>query len=164
MATEASTDHGKTLLEWEFAEFTKHQRGFWWYVLTTAAAVGMIIWAIIDRNILFAIIILIAAMLYFALSRREPGRITIRLTEDGIEVGRNFYAYSELKDFWLFYRPPDLKKLYIHFKTALRPSLTVPLEDQNPVTLREVLLRYLPEDVEQEEEPATDELSRRLKL
>ena len=164
MATEPTTDNGKKLLEWEFDEYAKYRRGFWWYVLATAAAVSMVVWALIDRNILFAIIILIVAVLLFALSRRSPAQIIIRITEDGVEVGRNFYAYTELKNFWLFYRPPELKKLYLHFKTALRPSLVVHLEDQNPVTLRQTLLHYLTEDLEQEEEPATDEISRRLKL
>ena len=56
------------------------------------------------------------------------------------------------------------KNLYFDFKTGIRPSLTILLGDQNPLTVRKILLEYLKEDTEKENETFTDTVSRLLKL
>ena len=46
----------------------------------------------------------------------------------------------------------------------LQHRITIPLEDINPVELREVLLMYIEEDLEKEEEPTTESLTKILRL
>ena len=157
-------DHGRTLLEWSFPEFERHERPFGWYVLAVIVGLALLIWSIVDQNYLFSIIVVLAAALFVRQTTRQPGLITARVMEDGVELGRNFYEYSELKNFWIIYEPPTVKRLFFTFKMGVRPYLAVPIEDQNPVRIREALRNFLPEDTDREAEPVAESLGRMLKL
>ena len=61
------------------------------------------------------------------------------------------------------YEPP-VKLLYIKPQTFFLPSISFPLEDQDPVDIRAFLRQYLEEDINREHEPITDRIMRRLKL
>ena len=58
----------------------------------------------------------------------------------------------------------DFKNLYLEFKNSLRPRLTIPLEDINPVNARKILKNYLDEDLEKDTEPTSEALGRKLRL
>jgi hypothetical protein len=72
--------------------------------------------------------------------------------------------WSELKDFWIMYKPPEVKQLYFSFKRTIRPDMNIGLVHQNPLKVREVLREYLLENIEREEEPASEVLTRYFKL
>ena len=93
-----------------------------------------------------------------------PAQLMVSIFEDGIQAGENFYAYRDLKSFWIIYEPPEVKTLYFDFKSAWRPRLPVPLAEENPVEVRRFLLKYLEEDLSRESEPTSDALSRLLRL
>jgi hypothetical protein len=90
--------------------------------------------------------------------------IKLNIREDGLEIGRNFYSYRDLNNFWIIYQPPEVKKIYVSFKSRIAAPLVISLENQNPLKIRKTLLEYLPEDLEKEEEPASDSLSRTFKI
>ncbi len=163
-AAQPDTDHGKILLSWRFPEFTKFPRARGWYVGMSLFGVALIVWSIFDRNPLFAIIVVIALTVIFFRSRLQPLNLTATVTEDGIQIGRDFYDYDEIARFWIIYKPPEVKTLYLKFKSAVRPILGISLEDTDPVKLRTELKRFLTEDLEQEEEPASDSYGRMFKI
>ena len=86
------------------------------------------------------------------------------INEDGVVLGSKFIAYKEIKDFFIIYEPPEVKTLHLEFNQGWRPRLAVPLGEQNPLAVREVLLKYLAENTERTEEPLSDYLSRKWKL
>ncbi len=159
------------LKEWVIPEYTQHERGRGWFV---AAGVVVFILAIIslwtpnfvfDRpNFMFLVIVLLAGVTVVVRHRQIPPLLTVILYEDGLAVGESFYTFRELGSFWIVYEPPEVKNLYFHFQSAWRPRLPVPLENENPVEVREILLKYLPEDLARESEPTSDAISRVLKL
>jgi hypothetical protein len=97
-------------------------------------------------------------------SRLQTRLVRFGILEDGLEIGADFYSYDDLKNFWIAYKPPEVKKLYITFRSSLRPMLIIPLEKENPLQVRTAILEYLPEDLEKEDETTTETLSRLLKL
>lgn len=157
-------DHGKLLLKWTFPEYLPHKRGKAWYFWTLAIGLALLIWSIVVSNYLFTLIIVVISLIFVLQNRRTPALLECQIKEDGLEIGRNFYAFRDLKKFYLIYRPPEVKTLYLDFKTGLRPTLPILLENQNPLKVREVLKNYLDEDLEKEEEPAADAISRSLKI
>lgn len=161
--TPQAADHGDVLLEWKFPEVPTYRRGRRWYFAMAAFGVATIAWSIYDRNPMFAIIILLFLAIVFFQSRQTAKTLTARVREDGIEIGRNFYDYDDVRNFWIIYRPPA-KALYMRFKSAFRPILGISLEDVDPAKLRKVLVKYLSEDLDQEEEPASDAYGRLFKL
>jgi len=157
--------HGRVLLSWSFPEFEKHQRTFGWYTLAMVSGIALLIWAIIERNFLFAIIVLIVATIVYRQTVREPADVLFQISEDGVEIGgQAFYEFRELQNFWIIYEPPEVKKIFFTFRGRLRPDLIIPLMDQNPLTVRQILRQYLPEDLERESEPTTETLGRMLKI
>ena len=161
---EKNQPRGKTLTQWTFPEYTQHERGRSWYFWMGLAMAGALIYCLFTYNFLFAVIIIMFAVILYLQSRKKPLDITCKITEDGIELDEKFYEYKTLKKFWIIYEPPEVKNLYIDFKSSIRPALRIPLKKQNPLDVRKNLLNFLEEDLTQEEEPLGDLLSRRLKL
>jgi len=157
-------DYGKILHSWEFPEYTQYTRTRNWYIVIGIIATAILIWTIFDRNFLFAMIIIIAVLIYIFQQRREPMNVKLNIREDGLEIGRNFYNFRDMQNFWIIYEPPDVKKIYFSFKSKISAPLVISLEKQNPLIIRKTLLQYIPEDLEKEEEPASDSLSRTFKI
>lgn len=158
------TERGDILAFWEFPEFEKHQRGKIWWIIFSVVFVGMLLYSYFSDNFLFALILVIAAILYFSINRHEPEMVEFAITEDGIFVGRQFVEYSDIREFYIIYYPPEIKKLYFETKSNFKQRIVIPLEDMDPVYIREVLLNYLEENIKKEELPASDSISKLLKL
>jgi hypothetical protein len=147
-------EHGKILASWTFPEFIQYQRGIGWYIIIGLVGIGLLVWTILTANFLFALIIILVAIITLLHSRRQPSQVEIQITEDGIKVSSKFYEWGDLKNFWIIYEPPEVKTLYINSKSNLTPALSVPLEDESPVEIRKILLTCLEEDLTQDHESA----------
>ncbi len=158
-----SSDQGNVLFSWTFSEFAKHDRSRNWYVWASVAVGALLLYAIFAHNYIFGLVIIIAG-LTIAMFHRSDNEITVAISEDGILVNSNFYEYKSLRNFFIIYQPPLAKTLYFQPKNILNPRIPAALVDQDPVAIRKVLLRYLPEDLEQEDEPLSDQISRFFKL
>jgi len=72
--------------------------------------------------------------------------------------------HKEIQSFWIIYEPPEVQLLYFGISRSLRKELPIHLEDQNPIMIRKILLNYLQEDLDQEEEATEERLARLFKL
>lgn len=161
---EFETNYGRILALWEFPEFIKHSRSKLWYISFTIVFLALLIYSYLTDNLLFAIILVIFAVLYLTSSKDDPKTIETALTEEGIFVGSKFIPYEDIQNFYIIYYPPEVKNLYFEPKNILKPRITIPLEKQHPVRIREILLEYLEEDIAKEEMPASESISKILKL
>ena len=161
-----TTPETKTLLSWEINEFTPYERGKLWFVIATLVSLALIIYGIITTNFLFAIIVLIFALVIALTVVRKPGILTVHATDMGLEVGERFYPYYSIANFAIVYEPPEVKDLHLEFKKGLfDPHLILPFETQNPMELRELLIaRHVKEDTQHTEESFTEFLARILKI
>ncbi|MEK9130351.1 MAG: hypothetical protein AAB526_03085 [Patescibacteria group bacterium] len=153
----------KTLVVWYFPEFIKHERSREWYFLMIVVAIGLLLFAILTKNFLFAIIIVLIGMILALFDSKKPMAIKFQIVERGIQISEKFYPWRELENFWIIYQPPEVKNLYFKFKN-IHPNLIISLESQNPVLIREILLKYLKEDLEQENEPFSEQFGRMFKI
>jgi len=156
-------DRGTTLVSWKFSEIPKYDYTRRWYVVMTIIGLALLAFAIFSKNPLFAFIIVIAWALFFYRSRQKPAMLTAAVTEDGITVGKDFYSYDDLNNFWIIYKPPA-KTVYVSFKSAFRPILGIALENADPVEVRKQLKRFLQEDLSKEDETASDAFGRLFKI
>jgi hypothetical protein len=164
MATEKN-NFGRELFTWQVPEYDKHERSRAWYLAAGSLASIFIIYSLITGNFLFAIIIIAVSLVVILTDGRDPDMINVHLTSGGVIVARKFYDYDELKNFSIIYKPTqDVKNLYFEFKNIFKPRLSFPLNDLNPLLIRENLLRYLPEDLERTNEPTSEGLAKLLKL
>ena len=157
-------EFGEVLVTWKFPEYEDITRGKGWYIIGSIVVALLMVWSYFDKNPLFALIVAVGAMMTIFLARKKPEIIDIFITDTGVIIGDTFLQYKDLKDFAIVYDPPEVKKLYIETRSTLRPRLSIALEDINPLVVREVLLEYLDEDLEREEEASSEALTRLFKL
>ncbi|MFH1425815.1 MAG: hypothetical protein ABIG66_00055 [Candidatus Kerfeldbacteria bacterium] len=156
---------GRILAQWDFPEYEKPERGTIWYICAFGIGGGLLIWAVADGNFLFALMVLLFAFIIFTHHRREAMKLHFTLYERGIQVGDRFYLFREISNFAIIYEPPHIKRLYFEPKSSVvRRTISIPLLDQDPVRIRELLLDYLQEDLKREQESGSDALGRMLKL
>ena len=157
-------EYGKIFAEWDFPEYQQYKRTGVWYFWYIVISVAFLIFAIFTANPLFAIIIVMVDVIIFFQGKKDPHQIHFQITEDGIILDKKLYTYSRIENFWVIYNPPEVKELFFEFKSAIRPELAVPLQDNNPVRIREFLLQYLEEDLTKEHEGFSRGLRRTLKF
>jgi hypothetical protein len=157
-------EKGNTLLNWHFPEFEKYERTPAWYIALFIIAGALLVYAILSESFLFAVIIVMSTIIILLWHRKEPAELDINIMEAGIEIGNKFYMYKEIKSFFIIYEPPHVTTLFIQLKTNTKPRISIPLNGQNPVKVRDLLLNFVEEDVDKNDEPGSDYLVRALKL
>ncbi|MCF6276770.1 MAG: hypothetical protein L3J07_02895 [Candidatus Magasanikbacteria bacterium] len=160
---------GKTLLgdihqEWTIQEYEQQSRSRLWFILIISSGLGMVVVGVITGNFLFSLIIILFSIILFLQAHQQAPQIEFKISELGIILGTRFYSYSELTEFFIVYNPlEDVKTLFIETESALRPILRIPLLDENPLEIKQILSQYLAEDIEKEE-PLSDRLARNWRL
>lgn len=154
----------QTLISWQVPEFPKYKKSRLWYIVGGIVLLFLLIYCIKTANFLFAVILLMAAVIIVLYDLHESKEVEFSITSTGIKFGEKFYPYEEFARFWLVYEPPELKNLYLEFKSVVKPRLCVPLNDQNPNEVRKFLTDYIAEDLDEKDEPFTDFLGRTLKI
>jgi len=156
-------DHGQIFFNWTFSEFPKYERDGGWYFAGALVVVLFLLFAVLTANFLFGLIVLMAALIIL-LFHRSDAEIEFRITEDGILLNQKFYDYKAIKNFYIIYEPPEVKTLYFEPKSFFSPRIPIPLTNQDPIKLRDILRQYLEEDLDREDEPVSDQTSRFFKL
>lgn len=158
-------DKGKLLVEWEFPEFTKYLVSKRWYMIMSIVTVLLVFFGIFTQSYIFLLIIVLYISIIAIRHRRDPRIIDFLIFEDGIQVGEStFYEWKDIDKFWIIYEPPEVKNLYFKFDMPFRPDINIPLQDQNPVEIRNLLQQYAQEDIDKENESFSDGLTRLMKL
>ncbi len=154
----------RPILSWDFKEFEHQERGKSWYisfVLVVGILLGL---AVYQVNFLFAVIIIIAAITFIHTSNKEPRTLTFVLDDKGIYINDIFLSFNSIHSFYLIVND-DIKKLFIEPRSVVKPRLAIELtENQNPQEIKNILLKYIPENKEREQEPLSEILARKLKL
>jgi hypothetical protein len=162
--TQQDFNEEELITSWPIPEFDRHERKKSWYIIAIAALLALMIYAIYTANFLFAVILIFLLIIFYLDDRQGAKEISFKITTDGITIGEKSYFYKEIKNFYVIYEPPEVKNVYFVFKNIAKPRIRIPLFDQNPVIIREVLLKHLEEDLEKEYEPVSDRIGRFLKL
>ncbi len=157
-------DIGDVVFEWTVKEYEQPERERRWYILMGIVGVSLVGYALISGNYLFALVIVLFGIILFMHDMVEPMEVPVLITETGVVVGKKYYRFSELKSFWMIYDPPAIKNLYFGLDSVLRHRVQVPLLDNDPRPIREHLEQFVEEDLDQEEEPFSDSISRLFKI
>jgi len=156
---------GKVLFSWQVPEYEKYDRSKNWYVIAIALALAMLLFSFITLNFLFALIVVTASLVVIMHHSQEPPILDVKITEEGIMIGKNFYEYDAFKNFALIYKPRvGVKQLYLEFNNWWMHRLSLPLFDNNPLPIREALLDFLDEDTERTDPPYSESIAKILKL
>lgn len=153
----------KTVLEWRTPEFVPHPRGPAWFLTAGAMVIALTAYAILTGSATMAIVFILLAGVYYLTHNQKPRIITVRVTELGVEVDGAFYPYNTVHSFWLVFKPPFIRRLYLNIGGKTPKQIKIELNDQDPVLLRRLLAREVPE-IEGGEESLSDMFIRLLRL
>ena len=156
-----STDNFHSL-EWSALEFIKYQKDFRWFIIGGLIALGFLIFALITKNFIFALLIILAAFSLYVWGQKEPRKIKFAITAKGVMIENTCRNFDDLKSFWIFYDPPEIKYLSLESKKLFMPYIKIPLGNEDPNRIREILLKFLPEV--KQEESLIDALARQIKF
>lgn len=135
----------KTMLGWQAPEFEVYEKDNKWYAYLSLLLLAIIGYAVYSNSLIMAIVfILIGVILYIQL-HKEPMIIDFAITTDGVIAGKEIFEYENIQSFWIFYNPPHEKYVSFHTRGRLVPFIHIAIDDQNPVELRAILIKYIPE-------------------
>jgi len=157
-------DIGEIFVEWEINEFNKHERNKKWYIVVAVIVTAILVYAVLNVNYLLGVIILLLVFILIFQHYQEPKRLAVKIGEDGLMIGNRYIPHVKFSSFWLAYDPPVVKNLYFDFANGSSRHISVPLEDANPLLVREILEQIMDEDLEKENEVMEDYLSRKFKI
>jgi hypothetical protein len=150
---------------WQVPEYDKHEKTRNWYIFYSIIAFLFILYSFFSGNWLFAVIIIIGAIVIILRDGQNPAMVQVSFEPEGITVGKKFHDFDEFRNFSIIYKPKqEIKNLYFEYKNSLKPRLSIPLKDNNPLLIRKNLLKYLPEDLDRTDQPLSEALAKIFKL
>jgi len=152
----------KNHLKWSAPEFIQYSKSKSWFIIAGLIAAGLLLWALLTKNFIFALLIGLSYFSITVFALKKPRGINLAITAKGIKIDKTLYEFDNLKSFWIFYEPPLVKELSLRSKKTIMPYIKIPLGEQNPVKVRRLLMKYLPE--RKHKESLIDNLSRGLRF
>ena len=147
-------------IEWIAPEFEQHQKSKSWFITIGIISGILFLLAIFTKNILFALLI---GLSYFTISSyaiKKPKDIKISINSKRIKIEKTLYALENIRSFWIFYDPPEIKELSLRSKKMIMPYIKIQIGEQNPVEIRKILIKYIPE--KEHKESLIDNISRQI--
>ena len=89
---------------------------------------------------------------------RPATMIDFYITPVGVKFGGNFRYFREFSHFYMIYQEYGIKNLYLEFRNPLLGRMVVPLDGQDALAIRLLLLKNLREDLDREAEPVAEQL------
>lgn len=133
------------LVGWKAPEFQQYTRNWIYYSILGVLFLVVIGYAIYTQDwFIIAIFIILAGFLVWY-QQKQPIVKTYRITQLGVYEDNKFYQYNEIYSYW-FLINGDYKALNIIFAKKYLPQMTILLEKTDPVKIREVLSKYIPEE------------------
>lgn len=123
--------------------------------------IALIAYFAISGNYLASFLFFLAgATVAMSIFRRDknPKPIKCKIKSEGIQVNNELFPYENLKSFWIFYDPPYHQELSIRSRKALTGYIRIPIGEEDPVKIRELLLKFIPE--KRQEEAMVDSFAR----
>ncbi len=159
---EPDKSSGKVLLSWQAPEFEKYEKGQGWFLFFGIVVIVLVVVSLLAKAILPAITFILLGALTFVFSKKSPRQISFSIRRDGLLIDNKLYQWTGLASFWIFYKSGEIKILSVRSKKPLMPHIYLSLGGENPAQVRRVVMKYLPE--EEQEESVIDGIARRLRF
>jgi hypothetical protein len=97
------------------------------------------------KNVLFALLIIVAACVIALIARRPPSFHEFEISEKGIRISDERHSYNEVLSFWVDTEHEKGPLLLVDTTKFMYPNLIIPLGDTDPEQVREFLRTYAEE-------------------
>ncbi len=140
---------GSPSLEWYAYEHEYFERGADWFWALGIVSVSIAVTAVMLHNSLFGLLILIAAVTIALISRHPPELSHIQISHRGIRINAVLHRWDHIISFWVDDETAS-PMLLIDTTKFLSPNLIIPLNDVDPLEVREFMKAFAEEKHMQE--------------
>jgi hypothetical protein len=130
-------------LRWQAYEHEHVERGSDWFWALGIIAVSASLTSILFANVLFALLIVVAAGTIALIAQHPPQLHDFEITEKGIRTGHMMHPFEDIISFWV--EEEGEPTLLIDTVAFMAPNLVIPLGDMDPNTVRAFLLERVEE-------------------
>jgi hypothetical protein len=132
-------------LSWETIEYLHSKKSMDWYWIVGAVAISFALVAVILNNLIFGILIIIAAFTLALFASKPPQILKVEINTAGIDLNNTHHPYGELESFWIEQNDPN-PKIILKSKKVFMPFITIFIEDVPVDELHVILSHYLKEE------------------
>ncbi len=151
-SSQTEKQEDKFEIEWQAPEYFHYQKDVSWYWLVLILGIVTIVFALWQKNFLFAVFVIIAEVLLFYWGRTQPRVIEFKLSERGLEFDKKLYPYDEFVYFSVNENTGTDNFGQIAFKTKshFKSLLDICIDKDKIASIREKLAKYLEEHEHEE--------------
>ena len=137
-------------ISWEGYEYEHKDRSVDWYWAVGVIAIALAITAIIYKNILFAIFIILGAFTLLMYAARKPEKVYFEISRRGVRVNKTLYPFSTLESFCI-HDNSHSPKIIFQSQKLFMPHIIIPLSEEIDVeSLHNFLIEFIDEDEHRE--------------
>ncbi|TSC67422.1 MAG: Uncharacterized protein CEO19_231 [Parcubacteria group bacterium Gr01-1014_73] len=136
---------GKTIA-WQTLEYQSRARSSDWFWAVGIIALSAAATAILFKNFLFGILIIIATFTLMLQAARKPRLLRFEINQTAIIAGQVAYPLSSLESFWLDETNPTDIRLLLKSKNLTAMLIAIPLDDTEPQAVKNFLSNRLTEE------------------
>ena len=129
-----------TTVKWSAYEHEHIERGSDWFWALGVVAVSAALTSILFHDVLFSVLIILAAVTLGLLARTPPQLTEFELSDKGIRIHGTLHRYNEIISFWVedeYHH--DRPLLLIDTTKFLSPNFIIPIEHVDPQLVRAYL-------------------------
>ena len=145
MPEQTKKEHHVEPITWRAAEREFTEKTMGWYVVAGIVALTLVVAALVVKNFLFALFLVLAVVVLILTTRRRPRVVEFRIDESGIRMGNIGWPYDQIESFTFHTRPGRLDHLVLRRKVAFNPFVHIPIDDRLAVKAKTALAARLPE-------------------
>ncbi|HHX58866.1 MAG TPA: hypothetical protein GX706_03825 [Candidatus Moranbacteria bacterium] len=147
-----SSTQPQFIMHWKADRFEDVDRHPRWHMIIFISLVVLLAYSLFSNNFLLAIIIILGGLLFYLFEKMPAKTFRFGITTEGVFAQDRIYEFSSLESFWIFYEPgkKGRKELSLKRKGNLLTHAHIPLGEVDPTKVRDILLRFLPEEEHQE--------------
>ena len=138
-------DNLPSKIKWSAPEYEFHEKTMEWYWALGIITAALVLAAVILRNFLFAVLVVLAGFSVGLYGTRRPRTILHEINSGGVSLGNKNLNYEHIGHFWINYNPPAKKELIFESKKTFSTHTVLLLGNADPEQIRRYLLQYLKE-------------------
>src|SRR3989344_5155129 len=128
------------VLRWSAYEHEHVERGSDWHWALGIVAVSIAITSVLFHDVLFEVLILVAAVTIALQSRQAPDITEFEISDRGVRINGTLHRYREIIAFWVEDEHPHHRPLLLVDTTKFfSPNLIIPIEHVDPREIRAYL-------------------------
>lgn len=153
-------DSMENKISWRALEYKRKEKTADWYWAVIIIALAIVVISFIIHNSFFAVLVILSTGILLSFSINKPRIVDVNINQKGITVDKEMYPFATLESFWVDSMDEENQKILLKSKKKLMTLITVPIEEQHHLDVREFLLQYLKE--EEMYEPLSKKIIERL--